>query len=436
MSIVRTFAIWAVPLFVFTLEAWSAPIKATRLYAGGIHNCALLEDGSVKCWGANRDGQLGLGDTANRGRNRRTTGDSLEALKFAPGESVFSMALGYSHTCALLKDQTVKCWGKNRSGQLGYGDRTTRGNYSSNTPDRIGKIDFGRNIFVRQIAAGLEHTCAILTDGRLKCWGSNSRGQLGVDASGSIRFPDVKLGMGRTVQQVVLGKSHTCALLDNHQVKCWGGNEKGQLGQGHSRSIGINGTGMGDVLPPINLGHTEKVIRLSGGLNFTCAHFEDFTAKCWGDNVVGQLGLGDTLHRGLVPDSMSRQLPFVKLSSGDQILDLFAGPYHSCALLLDQTLKCWGFGENGALGYEDKVTRGKTPQTMGESIQAVQLGTGLTVDQVAIGDEHTCALFFNGRIKCWGYNYDGELGLGDVEFRGDNPGEMGDSLPFVNLGTI
>ncbi|MFM7060318.1 MAG: RCC1 domain-containing protein, partial [Actinomycetes bacterium] len=192
---------------------------------------------------------------------------------------------------------------------------------------------------------------------------------------------------------------------------------------------------MGDTLPTVALGTGRTATQLAAGVGHTCALLDNGTVKCWGWNYAGQLGLGDTNARGDGPGEMGDNLPTVALGTGRTATRLAAGVDHTCALLDNGTVKCWGANSAGQLGLGDNQPRGYVPGQMGDTLPAVALGTGRTATQLAAGFTSMCVVLDNGTVKCWGLNYDGELGLGDTNDRGDGPGEMGDTLPTVDLGT-
>jgi len=165
----------------------------------------------------------------------------------------------------------------------------------------------------------------------------------------------------------------------------------------------------------------------------SCALLDDGSVKCWGGNEVGQLGLGDSVSRGNEASMMGDALPAVDLGSGRSALRIVAGTEHTCALIDDGSAKCWGANLSGQLGLGDQRARGDEPGEMGDALSAVDLGSNSSVLALSAGRSHTCVLLDDRRIKCWGENYYGELGLGDRDNRGDEPGEMGDALPAVSL---
>jgi alpha-tubulin suppressor-like RCC1 family protein len=242
---------------------------AMVIVAGDSHTCAILDNASVKCWGANATGQLGLGDTNNRGDVSGEMGDTLNSVDLGSGRTAKSIVAGGSHTCALLDDNSVKCWGKADDGQLGTGKEFTLGDASGEMGNTLLAIDLGTGRTATAIAVGGEHSCAILDNSSIKCWGKNSSGQLGLghnDTRGGDQvllstgaplmgdlLPSVDLGTGRTARAITAGDNQTCAILDNESIKCWGSNTAGQLGLGNTSNRGDNSSEMGDNLPVIGL---------------------------------------------------------------------------------------------------------------------------------------------------------------------------------------
>ncbi len=129
-------------------------------------------------------------------------------------------------------------------------------------------------------------------------------------------------------------------------------------------------------------------------------------------------------------------MPTVDLGTGRTVLSVTAGMEHTCALLDSGDVKCWGDNTHGQLGLGDTAHRGDGAGEMGDSLPTVDLGTGRTAVSIAAGSFHTCALLDTGNFKCWGFNVFGQLGLGDAASRGDDPGEMGDNLPIVVLDPL
>ena len=158
-------------------------------------------------------------------------------------------------------------------------------------------------------------------------------------------LPAVDLGANHTGISVTAGDSHTCVLLDDHMVKCWGRNLEGELGAGDTTSRGDQPGSMGSSLPPIDLGtgRTARAIAFAGTYH-TCAILDDASVKCWGDNQFGQLGLGDTTNRGDHPNQMGDALPVSTVGTGRTSSALSTPSMNACALLDDGSIKCWGSG--------------------------------------------------------------------------------------------
>ena len=439
-------------------------LKRPKISLGDEHTCARLSNDKIKCWGYNNSGQLGLEDTDNRGDEADEMGTDLPFVDLGDF-TVKQIVLGGSHTCALLSNDKIKCWGRNSTGQLGLGDTDNRGDEADQMGDDLPFVDLG-DFTVKQISLGAAHTCALLSNDKIKCWGRNSSGQLGLgntDKQGdaademgdNLLFVDLgtydhdndtnTAAIALKAKQIVLGANHTCALLSNDKIKCWGLNSSGQLGLEHNKTYqGGAADEMGDNLPVVDLGTydhdgdtnttaialTAKQISLGG--SHTCARLSNNKIKCWGANGFGQLGLENTNNQGDAASEMGDDLPFVDLGTDDaKYIALRSN--QACALLSNDKIKCWGYNSVGQLGLGNTNDRGDAADEMGTDLPSVDLGT-YNVKLVALGNNHTCALLSNDKIKCWGFNDSGQLGLEDTDNRGDASDEMGTDLPFVNLG--
>jgi alpha-tubulin suppressor-like RCC1 family protein len=418
------------------------PLGVTELSAGGNHTCALFTDGTVKCWGANASGQLGLGDTTRRGDKAAQMGDKLPFLEFGNGKTVKKLGAGDTHNCAILNDGSLKCWGGNADGQLGLGDSAARGNDSGEMGEFLPPVNLGKGRTATAVALGTGHTCALLDDATVKCWGLNDAGQLGLgnttdrgDNPGEMgdSLPAVDLGMNAKVVAIAAGSEHTCALLDDGKVKCWGGSDFGQLGLGSTLRRGDNGGEMGDSLPAVNLGTNKKAVAITAGFTRTCALLDDATVKCWGSGITGQLGQGDAQNRGDNSGEMGDNLKPIDLGMNKTVLAHFGGAGHVCAKLDDESTKCWGRNLDGQLGLGDTSSRGNGPNEMGDKLPVVDFGKNEKASSLSLGFVHSCAILSSGAVKCWGKSDEGQLGLGDPLTRGNEPNEMGDNLPAVKL---
>ncbi|MDQ6423101.1 fibronectin type III domain-containing protein [Paenibacillus sp. LHD-117] len=388
-----------------------------QLSAGNSHMMALMEDGTIKAWGSNSSGQLGLGDTTSR--NTPTTIAGLTGVK--------QLAAGSSQTLALMEDGTVKVWGSNSFGQLGLGNTTNR-----SIPTTISGLTK-----VKQLAAGASHTVALMEDGTIKAWGSNSSGQLGLGGTTAIKNIPTAISSLTGVKQIVAGSYYTLALMNEGTVKAWGSNSSGELGLGdtftryilthiaglsevrqlaarsnHALALMQNGTiktwgvnsygqlGLGDTTSrytPTSISGLAGVKQIVAGSSYTLALMEDGTTKTWGLNSSGQLGLGDAISRN-IPTTITGLTGVKQLTAGDS---------HTLALMEDGTVKAWGANSSGQLGLGNTTSR-NIPTTI----------AGLTgVKQLSAGNSHTLALMEDGTVKAWGSNSSGQLGLGDTNNR-------------------
>jgi alpha-tubulin suppressor-like RCC1 family protein len=425
------------------LGSFACSQTARQVEAFGSSTCALLADFSLKCWGENGYGQLGIGDPYVRGTSANDFGANLLAVSLGTGLTARSVTGGIVHACALLQDFSIKCWGSDYPPVLGLESQVAIGDNSFEMGNALPAVALGTGLTAKAVVAGANHTCAILEDDSVKCWGANDAGQLGLgntdarsDGFGEMgdALPAVALGTGRTAKAIALGDAHTCALLNDDSVKCWGFNGSGQLGQGDVQDRGGAAAQMGDALQPVALGmdRTAKAITANGA--HTCALLDNDNVKCWGYNGLGQLGLGDGNTRGDQAGEMGDALLAVQLGSGRTAKAIAAGTNHTCALLDNNTVKCWGYGAQGQLGQGNTLARGDNAAEMGEALPPIALGDGRTAQAITAGESHSCALLDDGSIKCWGWNGSGQLGVGDTAARGDNSGEMGNALPVVDVG--
>jgi alpha-tubulin suppressor-like RCC1 family protein len=312
--------------------------------------------------------------------------------------------------------------------------------------DNLPAVDLGTGKTATAVTAGGMVSCALLSDGTVKCWGNNDSGTLGQgladrglgDDPGEMgdNLPPIDLGSGRTATVVATNGNGACALLDDGTIKCWGSNSNGQAGYGHGQGqIGREPGEMGENVPAVDLGTGKTATDIAVGDQFTCALLNDGTIKCWGRNNWGQLGYGHTDRVGDDPGEMGDNLPVVDLGTGRTATDISVATWHTCALLDDSTIKCWGRNVSGQLGYGDISTRGDNPGEMGDNLPVVDLGTGKTATAISTGMSGSCALLNDGTLKCWGNSGWGQLGQGSRTWAGGQPGEMGDNLPIVDLGS-
>jgi alpha-tubulin suppressor-like RCC1 family protein len=241
----------------------------------------------------------------------------------------------------------------------------------------------------------------------------------------------VDLGTGRTAKAIAAGYQHTCVILDNESVKCWGLNDKGQLGIGSNSGSNVkmgDGSGeMGDSLPAVDLGSGRTAKAISAGYQHTCVILDNASVNCWGNGLNGQLGRGENK-----TEKRPKSDP-IDLGSGRNAKAIVTGNSHTCVMLDNSSTKCWGYNASGQLGLGDTINLGDGSNEMGDSLLSIDLGTGKTTRAISAGDSHTCSILDNSSIKCWGANASGQLGLGHTNNRGDNSSEMGDNLPVISL---
>jgi alpha-tubulin suppressor-like RCC1 family protein len=430
-------------LLLLVSGAHADPLRARKVVAGADHACALLQDRSIKCWGSNARGQLGLGDQEDRGDDAAEMGDDLPIVDIASANSTTDLALGADHGCAIFGKGILKCWGANTHGQLGLGHTNDLGDDPGEMGAQLPVVNVAPNRMVKSVAAGAEHTCAILDDDSVKCWGSNDSGQLGLgdtrtrgdDAFEMGMFlPTVDLGPGRTARQITAGMAHTCAKLDDGTIKCWGGNFDGQLGIGTTFNRGDDPREMSSYLPELDFGG-RSALHVTSGNDHNCALLDDDGVKCWGRNDHGQLGLGHAESWGDEATETTELLPYIELDPSYRLISrVAAGSFHSCAIGGGRLL-CWGHNDSGQLGLGDTADRGDQVEEMGSALLPVDLGAGRVPVQVTAGWRFTCVRSSGDRIQCWGANEAGQLGYGDRTIRGRHSDDMGEALPFVDLGS-
>jgi alpha-tubulin suppressor-like RCC1 family protein len=301
------------------LDTHRSPETLINTVPGG-HTCALIAGGVIECWGYNYYGQLGRG----------TYDDSVTPVLVTAISGARAISAGAAHVCALVSGGVVECWGDGYEGQLGTGS-----NADSSSPVTVTGI-----ANATAISAGGDESCARLGNGGVKCWGNNSDGQLGNGSRIAESWVPVTVKGIAKVTAVSVAYDHACARLSNGDVKCWGRNVEGQLGNGKATNS----------LVPVKVKGIAKVTALASGHSHTCARLANGTVACWGSNNKGQLGNGTT---------KNSRVPVV-VKGIKKAISVTAGSLHTCALLSSGKVKCWGFGGQGQLG-NGKRTSSRIP---------------------------------------------------------------------------
>lgn len=364
----------------------------------GYHSCVIAA-GKVRCWGNNAYGQLGNGSSANAVTPVDVVTNTVGPVLLS---GISSISIGRTHSCALTTSGGVKCWGDNSKGQLGIGTLPTK----SELPVDVSGLTSG----VTSISAGYDHTCALLTDTTVKCWGYNLNTQIADDnptwgsgTSADIVWTPVPIIADATpttltgVLSVSAGDAHTCAVMDTvpTTVKCWGWNTTNQLGIANATSFSQYSR------LPIDVPSISDVTAVAAASGRTCVllNTSPTTAKCWGQSSVARLGNNTSSSSNV-------------LAPGGEILDASLAPLTGitalalgtpgCALLNTGGVKCWGANFMGSVG--DGTTVNKLV-----AVDVIGLTSG--VSAIAGGEYHFCALISGtGEVKCWGGNSSGTLG--------------------------
>jgi cysteine-rich repeat protein len=408
--------------------------KVLGLAAGTNHACALLQGGYVRCWGANDTGQLGLGHTLFEGDKfpyQLTDASGNPAGPIDLGGSATAIAARQDVTCALLTDGSVRCWGFNGNGELGLGHTNA---LPISTPRMLGALDLGGK--ATAISLGTNFACAVLEDGTVRCWGANDTGQLGLgDLTKTLVSRTQRpsqygpISFASRAIAISCGSSHSCALLQGGTVQSWGNNPRGQLGLGTivpPNDI-VGDSELPPTVPAVQLGTTANAI--AAGASHSCARLDNGRIVCWGFNSFGQLGVGNALN--VADDEAAFPAGQVGLSS---VTSVFAGSQHTCAILpAPGGLRCWGLNSAAQLGYPDLTNRGDSGTTTPLNLPNLPIAA----TSVSIGGNFTCALLTTGEVRCWGLNNKGQLGLGMVSttpvYVGGDADQTPDKLPSVQI---
>lgn len=442
---------------------------------GDGHVCGLFStagQNEVRCWGRNDLGQSGSMDSIPLGYGYSVFNSSLGFVTFDFVEdsirvqhqyfesNIAKVVAGKHSNCMLFENGLVKCWGDNLYGQLGLGDRQTRGigNVSTELFNPAGAdtrakhllIDLGTGKVAQDLYAGAssEHFCAKLSDTELKCWGRNDNGQLGQDSRNHKGDDPGEMGdalgaytppAGFKIVNAVLGTSHTCVHVHNdsltgasaHKLFCFGIAQS--IGSGDIFNLGDDGGEMA-ALQEVDLGNDFEIKAVYNASTSTCVHSANHKVKCFGLNEYGQLGTGNTQTIGDGIFEMGDSLNTLRLPILTKINSVVTSEMNTCLVFDDKKVSCIGSNSNGFINSSQGIDLATDPANAGAALAALPLGSEKAI-QVSVGKNHACAVFANRKVKCWGRNDFGQLGYGHNRSLIDLSKET-EEVPYVDLGSF
>lgn len=342
----------------------TASAAAPAVVTGGtLHSCAVMSDGGLRCWGNNATGQLGDGTIESR----------MEAAEVAGlGGDVRNVASSTHHTCAVTQTGKAVCWGRNTSGELGDG-------LVDNTRSLVPVDVIALDVEVDQISTGVRHTCARTVDGRGLCWGWNGLGAVGPGVDEFQPAPVEVPGLG-SILGITAAEYHSCAVTESGGARCWG------------EDLGTSVQDISEIDGELLTG----AVAIDSGTRHNCVLTVDATVRCWGHNYYGQRGTGST--------TATQEITTTVREDGEPLTDVVAmtmGGHHSCALTEAGGVWCWGFNISGQVG--DGTTTNRP-----YAIPVPGLASGVV--SVGAARNHTCAVLLTGAVRCWGQNDAGQAG--------------------------
>lgn len=407
----------------FTLAATSGPLTGTASAAfdirplaiarepvssGGSNTCGVTTAGAAYCWGSNRFGQLGDGDTAQTTSPAAVSGGLMFASVGAD--------VGGQHRCGVTTTGAAYCWGYHAYGQLGTGTMSGPQQCQGSTPCSATPLAVPGGLTFAAVSGGIGHTCGLTTTGAAYCWGLNFTGQLGVGTTTSevcsnnpCSTTPVAVAGGLTFIAISAGASHTCGITAAGSAYCWGANTDGQLGDGTVTQR----------TSPVAVASGLTFAAVSAGIGYTCGVATTGEAYCWGLNNTGQLGIGTTSGPqicatgnnnpcSMTPVAVQGGLTFTMVSAGGDAY----GHGHVCGVTAAAAAYCWGDNVLGQLG-DGTVTPRTSPVAVGGGLSFVDVSAGSNYDVTgAPGYEHTCGVTTAGVAYCWGVSINGQLGTG------------------------
>jgi alpha-tubulin suppressor-like RCC1 family protein len=352
----------------------------TKIAAGRYHTCGVKSNGEVWCWGLNSVGQLGAASQSF---------SSNVPLKVSGTQTFVSVSVGDFHTCALASDAGVYCWGNNNTDVLGT---TTTESCGTITCSRSPIRSAGTTTFLG-VAAGAAHTCALDSNSAALCWGYNVLGEIGSTTYATSTSSPVTVPGGKTYTSIVAGYRFSCGLDTAQALYCWGYGDDGELGTLAVSSCIYGSASYLCSATPIAAGTSEKFTQIAAGTAFGCGLASTSNVLCWGYGRDGEIGNGALQNAG-TPIAIKLAGPWSSVATGS---------FHACALRASGAAYCWGLNNYAQLGDGSKVYANPEPQ-------AVTGGKSFT--QIVAGANHTCGLLADGSVWCWGSDGAGQLGRG------------------------
>ncbi len=382
--------------------------RIVEVAAGGISTCARGETGAVWCWGNNTFGTLGDGLAEREGCEPKMPAQDCSArpVRVRDLPAADQVSVGYTAACALVGGG-VRCWG---TGPLGDGEShesgcPPAGRGCSTTPVQVVGLSE-----VTSVAVGSKQACAVTSAQEVWCWGDNRLRAVG-DGTDEDRLAPVRVPLGAAVRQVAAGTAFTCALLADETVSCWGLHDKGQLGTGSAETdedCGVPDRPRPCSSRPLPVQGLAEVAALFACTAHTCARRTDGTVACWGSGSDHALG-GESEEDALAPVEVAGLSGKAAASPSCGGANVYFRGDHSCVVLDDDSLWCWGDGGGGQLGNGDH-TRSARPVR-------VALHPAARPVSVSLGGVHSCAALHDGTLWCWGSNLYGEIGDGTFDKR-------------------
>lgn len=410
----RTMITLLVCLFAVVTRAHPVKMKTN---AGT--TCFLNALDEFTCIGSNEFGELGLGHTDMIGDDENETGDNLPVVDLGGNLTVVDFAVGEKFVCVLRSDAKIVCWGRLSMGANGMSTETA----THSVPSTAIISDTG-SIVPTSVHAGTFNVFVLDSEGNLYGWGPNYYGDLGYESSTSRVGPDfmgdnlikVDLGTGRTAVDIKASSEHTCALLDDATIKCWG--SRRITGKDDNVWYGEEADTMGDNNPIVDFGSGFVPMEFEMLAHAACARSTLGDVKCWGTNDYGDLGVSSSDVR--VPNGDP-----VDIGTGRTATHISAGYDHVCVILDNDDVVCWGNGEAYKLGNERLDTIGDGASEMGDNLIPIDLGKSGNVKTITCGYQSTCLQFTSDKVKCYGSSEFGALGYGNHLTMGEDLSTVG-----------